>query len=409
MNILVFNAGSASLKFQVIDTPPDMAIPEHGRTIVNGAVEEFGAEATISLFENKEISHQEKIAAADHGEAARQALSWLNVNAAKRPGLPAIGRLDAVGHRVVHGGDRFSTPVRINNDVITGIEELEDLAPLHNAPAVSVIRASQEALGSALPMVAVFDTEFHRSIPPQAYTYPLPLELARRHRIRRYGFHGVAHEYLAGRYARITGRPIENVNVITLHLESGCSACAVHNGQSLDTSMGFTPLEGLMMGMRSGDIDPSIIGHLMRKERVGIEQVEEWLNKESGLLGMSGRSHDTRVLMKLIAADERVQLAMEVFCYRIRKYIGAYLAVLGGAEAVIFGGGIGENTPFVRVRACEGFEWCGLRIDPARNEQVIDREGRITTDDSRLHAYVIPAEEELLIAQKVVQFLGGTV
>jgi acetate kinase len=317
MNILVFNAGSASLKFQVIDTPPDMAIPEHGRTIVNGAVEEFGAEATISLFENKEVSHQAKIAAADRGEAARQALSWLNVNAAKRPGPPTIGRLDAVGHRVVHGGDRFSTPVRINNDVITGIEELEDLAPLHNAPAVSVIRASQEALGSALPMVAVFDTEFHRSIPPQAYTYPLPLELARRHRIRRYGFHGVAHEYLAGRYARITGRQIENVNVITLHLESGCSACAVHNGQSLDTSMGFTPLEGLMMGMRSGDIDPSIIGHLMRKERVGIEQVEEWLNKESGLLGVSGRSHDTRVLMKLIAADERVRLAMEVFCYRL--------------------------------------------------------------------------------------------
>jgi acetate kinase len=225
MNILVFNAGSASLKFQVIATSPDMAIPEQGRTIVSGAVEEFGAEATLSLFENKEVAHQEKIAAADHGEAARQALSWLN--GANRPGLPAIGRLDAVGHRVVHGGDRFSTPVRIDNDVIAGIEELEDLAPLHNAPAVNVIRASQEALGSDLLMVAVFDTEFHRSIPPQAYTYPLPLELARRHRIRRYGFYGVAHEYLAGRYARITGRPIENVNVITLHLESGCSACCL--------------------------------------------------------------------------------------------------------------------------------------------------------------------------------------
>jgi acetate kinase len=406
MNVLVFNVGSASLKFQVIATAPDTGIPEQGRAVVSGAIEEFGAEATLSSFENKEIAHQEKVAAADYGEAARQALSWLN--AAKRPGLPAIGQLDAVGHRVVHGGDRFSTPVRIDNEVIMGIEELEDLAPLHNAPAVSVIRASQEALGSDLPMVAVFDTEFHRSIPPQAYTYALPWELAGRHRIRRYGFHGVAHEYLAGRYARIAGRPVEKAHLITLHLESGCSACAVRGGQSVDTSMGFTPLEGLMMGMRSGDIDPSIIGYLMRQERVGIEQVEKWLNKESGLLGVSGRSHDTRELMKLIAADERVQLAMEVFCYRIHKYIGAYLAVLGGAEAVIFGGGIGENTPFVRRRACEGFEWCGLQIDPALNERTIDCEGRITTDDSRLHAYVIPAEEELMIAQKVVQCLGGT-
>jgi len=323
MNVLVFNVGSASLKFRVIAMPVDAAFPEQGRVVVSGAVEEFGAEATLSSFENKEIAQQEKIAAADQGEAARQALSWSN--AAKRPGLPAMGRLGAVGHRVVHGGDRFSTSVRIDNGLITGIEELEELAPLHNAPAVSVIRASQEALGSALPMVAVFDTEFHRSIPPQAYTYPLPLDLARWHRIRRYGFHGVAHEYLAGRYARIAGRPIEHVNVITLHLESGCSACAVRGGQSVDTSMGFTPLEGLMMGMRSGDIDPSIIGYLMRKERVGIEQVEEWLNKESGLLGVSGRSHDTRALMKLIATDERVQLAMEFFCYRIRKYIGAYI------------------------------------------------------------------------------------
>jgi acetate kinase len=407
MNVLVFNVGSASLKFQVIATAPDMVIPEQGRALVSGAVEEFGAEATLSLFENREIAHQEKVAAADYGEAARQALSWLH--ATKRPGLPAIGKLDAVGHRVVHGGDRFWTPVKINSDVIMGIEELEDLAPLHNAPAVSVIRASQEALGSDLPMVAVFDTEFHRSIPPEAYTYALPWELARRRRIRRYGFHGVAHEYLAGRYARIAGRPIDHVKVITLHLESGCSACAVRGGQSADTSMGFTPLEGLMMGMRSGDIDQSIIGYLMRKEKVGIEQVEEWLNKKSGLLGVSGRSHDTRVLMQLIATDARVQLAMEVFCYRIRKYIGAYLSVLGGAEAVIFGGGIGENTPFVRRRACEGFEWCGLRIDPSRNELTIDREGRITTDDSRLHAYVIPAEEELMIAQKVVQCLGGTV
>jgi acetate kinase len=276
---------------------------------------------------------------------------------------------------------------------------------LHNAPAVEVIRAVAEVPGRNLPMVAVFDTVFHRAIRPRASTYPLPFELARRHNIRRYGFHGISHEYLARRYAQIKNTPLENMAVITLHLESGCSACAVGGGQSVDISMGFTPLEGLMMGTRSGDIDPSIVGYLMRKERAEVRSVEEWLNKESGLLGVSGRSHDTRELMKLIDEDDRVRLALEIFCYRLRKYIGAYLAALGGAEAIIFGGGIGEDTPFVRARALDGFTWCGLTLDPARNEQVNNREGRITTDDSRLHAYVIPTQEGLLIAQQVHQCL----
>jgi acetate kinase len=404
MNVLVFNPGSNSLKFELVAVRQLQTIPEEGRKLVSGSLENIGEKSTFSLLEKRRVVHQERIDAADYGAATRWVLNWLSSN--EHTGRPGAARPDAAGHRVVHGGDYFTAPVRIDDDVIAKIEELEDLAPLHNAPAVNVIRAARESLGTSMPMVAVFDTIFHRSIPQRAGIYPLPFELARRHRIRRYGFHGISHEYLVQRYAQITHAPLESMTVITLHLESGCSACAVRGGRSIDTSMGFTPLEGLMMGKRSGDIDPSIVGYLARKEGVKVDEVEERLNKESGLLGISGRSHDTRELMKLIEFDERVRLALEVFCYRIRKYIGAYLTALGGAEAVIFGGGIGENTPFVRAQACEGLDWFGLKIDPLRNEETIDGEGRITTDDSRLHAYVIPSEEELLIAQQVAQCLS---
>jgi len=403
MNVLVLNAGSASLKFEVIAARADRDALNEQRKLVSGAVEDIGEEATFSLLEDKQVVHQEKVAASDYGEATRVLLKWLD--SARGRGVPTAGELDAVGHRVVHGGDRFNEPAVIDAEVVAGIEALEDLAPLHNAPAVEVIRAAEDALGRGVPMVAVFDTAFHCRLPPRAGTYPLPFGLARKHHIRRYGFHGVSHEYLARRYARIAGRPAGSVTVVTLHLESGCSACAVRDGRSIDTSMGFTPLEGLMMGTRSGDIDPAIVGYLARKEGVDVARVEEWLNEESGLLGVSGRSHDTRELVKLLDTDERVRLALEVFCYRLRKYVGAYLAALGGAEAVIFGGGIGENTPHVRARALEGFGWCGLALDAARNEQTINHEGRISTDDSRLHAYVIPVEEGLLIAQQVAQCL----
>jgi acetate kinase len=403
MNVLVFNTGSASLKFEVIAVSSGNATSDQNRKLVSGVIEGIEEETTLSLLDKKQVVHREKIAASDYGEATRCVVAWLNSGA--WPGVPRTNGLQAIGHRVVHGADRFTNATVIDDDVVAGIEDLEDLAPLHNAPAVEVIRASQDVLGRDLPMVAVFDTVFHRTLPPGASTYSLPFELARLHRIRRYGFHGISHEYLVRRYARITGQPWEGLTIITLHLESGCSACAVHHGRSVDTSMGFTPLEGLMMGMRSGDIDPSIVGYLMRKEGVDVSRVEEWLNKESGLFGLSGRSHDTRELMKLIDEDDRVRLALDVFCYRVRKYIGAYLAALGGAEAVIFSGGIGENTPFVRARVCEGFTWCGLTLDSLRNEQTIDREGRITSDESRLHAYVIPTEEGLLIAQQVRQCL----
>jgi acetate kinase len=249
-------------------------------------------------------------------------------------------------------------------------------------------------------MIAVFDTVFHQTIPDEAALYPLPLELARRHRIRRYGFHGISHRYLMLRYAQITNRPIEEINLITLHLEGGCSAAAIERGRSIDTSMGFTPLEGLMMGTRSGDIDPAIVTYLMRKEALDGNDVEKLLNKNCGLLGVSGMSADTRELREHLS-EGPVDLALNMFCYRVRKYIGAYLAVLGGAEAVIFGGGIGENTAIVRERICERLSWFGCVLDQRRNRETIDREGSITTPESRVKAWVIPTQEGLMMAREV--------
>jgi acetate kinase len=400
MNILVFNAGSASLKFEVIQIQLDSAINQDQK-LISGIVEGIGEQATIAELQGKQVVQQQSTAASNYEEATHRALEWLDSKSLD--GVPLARKFDLVGHRVVHGGDRFTAPTLINDEVIAGIKALEELAPLHNAPAVSAIQATQTKLGANIPMVAVFDTVFHRTIPDRAKLYGIPPDLAERHKIRRYGFHGISHQYMASRYAQITNTSNEAVNIITLHLEGGCSATAIRAGQSVDTSMGFTPLEGLMMGKRCGDIDPAIVGYLARKEGVKVEDVEEWLNQKSGLLGLSGLSHDTRILMQHFETDERVRQALEVFCYRIRKYIGAYLAALNGATAIVFGGGIGENTLFVREKVCAGLTWCGLTLDGERNQQTIDCEGRISTDNSRLHAYVIPVEEGLMIAQEALR------
>jgi acetate kinase len=251
-------------------------------------------------------------------------------------------------------------------------------------------------------MVAVFDTAFHHTIPDYASTYAIPYELSSRHRVRRYGFHGLAHNYLALRYAEIKAIPTDQVNIVTLHLGNGCSAAAIRRGKSVDTSMGFTPLEGLVMGTRSGDLDPAVVGYLALKEGISVTEVEGLLNKQSGLLGISGRSNDMRELIERAKEDGRARLAIEIFCYRARKYLGAYLAALGSAEAVVFSGGIGENSPLVRAKICEGMEWCGLRLDSHRNDALVGVEGQISTDAARIHSYVIPTDEELVIARETV-------
>lgn len=394
MNVLVFNAGSASLKFEFIRADSHNPDLNQLHKVVSGSIEHIGGDTVLLQLQDKEVINKLKITAKDYSTATQQALKWLNEQ--------ENTKFDVVGHRIVHGANRFTAPVLINDRVIADIEALEELAPLHNANAVDVIRATRNLLGEEVAMVAVFDTVFHRYIPESAHLYGIPFELSERYHIRRYGFHGISHEYMATRYAQITATLKEEVNIITLHLESGCSATAIKAGKSIDTSMGFTPLEGLMMGKRCGDIDPAIINYLATKEGVEVGEIEQLLNNKSGLLGVSGISHDTRVLMKHYDSDKRVRLAMEVFCYRILKYIGAYLAVLGGAKAIVFGGGIGENTLLVRDRVCSQLNWCGLKLDSERNKQIIDCEGRITCDDSRLHAYVIPVEEGLQIAKQAV-------
>ncbi len=310
--------------------------------------------------------------------------------------------VDAVGHRVVHGGSRFVSPTLLDEPTLSVLEALNELAPLHNPAAIEGIRATRDLLGADAPEVAVFDTGFHSTLPQEAYTYALPFRMADRRQVRRYGFHGTAHEYMLRRYSQLAGVRPEKATIITLQLGNGCSAAAIKKGRSIDTSMGFTPLAGLVMGTRPGDLDPGIPGYLAEKEALSPEEVELLLNGQSGLLGISGLSSDMREVISAAEKDPHAQLAIDVFCYAVRKYIGAYLAALGGAAAVVFGGGIGENSPAIRARICSNLEWCGLRLDPGRNNAA-GKEGKISADGVSLAAYVINVNEDLLIAQHTAE------
>jgi acetate kinase len=325
-------------------------------------------------------------------------------------GISALGQIEAVGHRVVHGGEHFTRSVLIDAEVLRRLDESIDLAPLHNPHNLSGIRAAQAALGSGVPQVASFDTAFHHTLPEIAYLYAIPYQFYRRYQVRRYGFHGTSHRYVAHRYRQLTGRTREQTNLVTLHLGNGCSACAIKGGRSVDTSMGFTPLEGLVMGTRSGDLDPAILDYLAAKEGLSLSQVEGVLNKSSGLLGISGLTADMRELLAEGAEheDRRARLAVALFCYRVRKYIGAYLAALDGADAIVFAGGIGENAAQVRADICAGLGWLGARLDPGANTATVGgREGRIDAEGSRLEVWVIPTDEELLIARDAYRVVAG--
>jgi len=394
MKVLAINCGSSTLKFQVIDVEGEAAAGRE-RRLASGIVDRIGGRAAIEFTAENGERLQEAASVADHGEATHRLLAWLGSCGFLEP-----DGLEAIGHRVVHGGEQFVEPTLIDDEAIDAIEAVSELAPLHNEPSLRAIRAAREALSSAVPMVAIFDTAFHRTMPERASRYAIPQELAAKHHIWRYGFHGLAHRYMTERYVAITSTPMAQVKLITLQLGNGCSATAVEGGRSLDTSMGFTPLEGLMMGTRSGDVDPSLAAFLARREGVSIEGVEGWLNTRSGLLGVSGRSRDMRELLEAERqGDHRAALAVEMFCYRVRKYIGAYLSVLGGAHAVVFGGGIGENAPTVRARICAGMDWCGLTLDRDRNAAAIGVEERISADYAKVHAYVIPVDEAVIIAR----------
>jgi acetate kinase len=397
MKILVLNSGSSTLKFDLMDARAGGS----AELIARGTVDRIGTESTLSGRISSGEQVRRDVKAKDHRAAVTLALEWLESGREDGPRY----RAEAVGHRVVHGGDRFTAPTLLDSEVIGVLESLNELAPLHNPAALQGIKAAREALGEGVPMVAVFDTAFHSTLPEHAYTYALPHELASKHKIRRYGFHGTAHEYMLMRYSEIAGKPPREATIITLQLGNGCSATAIKDGRSVDTSMGFTPLEGLVMGTRSGDLDPSIVGYLASAAGLDIDEVERLLNEESGLLGISGRSRDMRDLLQAAETDPGAALAVEIFCYRVRKYIGAYLAALGGAEAVVFGGGIGENAATIRARVLQGMEWCGLRLDAAANDSLAGVQGRITTQDSTLHAYVVPVDESLLIARHTAELV----
>src|ERR1700741_5468008 len=392
MNVLVLNSGSSSLKFQIIATDLEQIKAYKDDRILRGEVEGIGGEALVKVRYRKETGKTLTAPLRDVGAALDYLVRYI---ASERSGIAEIkntGDVHAVGHRVVHGGELFKESTLIDDRVLKGIEDCIDLAPLHNPNNVKGILAARDLFGSGVPQVAVFDTSFHHSIPEQAYLYAIPYHLYRRHRIRRYGFHGTSHRYVAFRYRALRNLTREQTNIITLHLGNGCSAAAIKAGNSIDTSMGMTPLEGLVMGTRSGDLDPAIVSVIARKEGMSSSEVDTLLNTQSGLLGISGLTNDMRELQAELKEheDRRVRLAIEIFCYRARKYIGAYLAAMGGADAIVFTGGIGENSPEVRARICTGLEWAGLQLDTAKNQNTIGREGEICTDDPKLLAYVIP-------------------
>jgi acetate kinase len=409
MNVLVLNSGSSSLKFQVIATDLERIKQNTDQFLCRGQVERIGGEAIISV--QNAAGTREKLSAPIRNISAAldYVLRWLTSDRSNVPGIGSLSDLHAAGHRVVHGGEVFTKSVLIDQEVLHGIEECIDLAPLHNANNLRGITALREILGPAVPQVAVFDTAFHASIPEYAYLYALPYHLYRRHRIRRYGFHGTSHRYVAFRYRTLHGLTPEQTHVITLHLGNGCSVAAIRGGRSVDTSMGMTPLEGLVMGTRSGDLDPAVVNLIATKEGLSPHEVESLLNTQSGLLGISGLTNDMKALEQELKEheDRRVRLAIEVFCYRARKYIGSFLASMGGAAAVIFTGGIGEHSAEIRARICAGLEFAGLQIDSAQNEKAVGREARISTDESTLHAWVIPTNEELLIARDTVRCVYG--
>jgi len=409
MIVLVLNAGSSSLKFQLVRTDL-LCIANHlDEKLARGTIERIGGEAVFTLRGRGDAVSRGSAPMRDLRAAVEYIVTWLASEESGRV-IGAVGEIQAVGHRVVHGGERFQRSVRIDDNVLRGMEDMIELAPLHNPHNLKGVAAARAVLGAELPNVAVFDTAFHHTLPEKAYLDAVPYQLYRRHKVRRYGFHGTSHRYVAYRWRELTLVSREATRIITLHLGNGCSACAIDQGNSVDTSMGFTPLEGLVMGTRSGDLDPAVLEFLGEKEGLSPTGVDNLLNKNSGLLGLSGLTNDMRELLAEAHEnnDRRARLAIDIFCYRARKYIGAYLAALGGADAILFAGGIGENAPEVRAQICRGLVWAGIEIDDEANARMVGGvEGRITTPESRLAVWVIPTDEELLIARDTFRVVTG--
>ena len=398
MNILVINAGSSSLKYQLLN-------PETQEVLAKGLCERIGIDGKFTYKPTgKEAVKEADVAMPTHSEAIQAVL-----NALVDPANGVIASMDeigAVGHRVVHGGEKFASSVLITDEVMAAIEECNPLAPLHNPANIIGIKACQ-ALMPNTPMVAVFDTAFHQTMPPVAYTYALPYEYYEQDKVRRYGFHGTSHKYVSQRAAAMLGKPIEELKLISCHLGNGSSVTAIDGGKSVDTSMGFTPLAGLPMGTRCGDIDAGILEYLMNKHGYNIDEMLSILNKKSGVLGISGVSSDFRDLeAAALQGNQRAQLALDSFDYNVKKLIGAYAAAMGGVDAIIFTAGVGENGPDTRANVVSGLEYMGVKLDAEKNN-TRGKEVDVATDDSKVRVLVIPTNEELMIAMDTAAIVKG--
>ncbi|MCK4419080.1 acetate kinase [Candidatus Aerophobetes bacterium] len=401
MKILVINCGSSSIKYKLLD------INRKEEVLAWGNLQRIGERNSLQLhfLGDKKIKTEEKIA--NHKQGLNQVL---HIIVDKDKGiLEDLSQISAVGHRVVHGGERFLEPSLIDEEVINTIRKLVPLAPLHNPPNLAGVEAARSLLPRT-PQVAVFDTAFHQSLPPKAFLYGLPYEYYKKYGIRRYGFHGTSHKYVCQKAAKAMGIPLEKLKMISCHLGNGCSITAIQGGKSVDTSMGFTPLEGLVMGTRCGDLDPALVLWLIKQEGLRPAELEDVLNTKSGLLGISGLSNDVRDLQKAEEAGHGLaKLALDIFVYRIKKYIGAYSAILSGLDGLVFTGGIGENGAEIRRHICDGLEFLGIDLDEEKNKRV-DSEV-ISKNNSSVKILVIPTDEEIMIAretQKIIQNQGDS-
>ena len=401
MKVLVINAGSSSLKYQLLDT-------DNQEVLAKGLCERIGIDGKFTY--KPQLAGKEKLDAVDvamptHSEAIQTVLDAL-VDA-KNGVIGSMKEIDAVGHRVVHGGEAFNQSVLITDEVMKAIEECIPLAPLHNPANITGIKACQAVMGADVPQVAVFDTAFHQTMPPVAYTYALPYEYYEKDKVRRYGFHGTSHKYVAGRAAAMLGKKPEELKLISCHLGNGSSVTAVDGGKSVDTSMGFTPLAGLPMGTRSGDLDAGILEYLMGKYGYDIKEMVNILNKKSGVLGVSGVSSDFRDLGEAGAAgNDRAALAVDMFNYGVKKLIGSYAAAMGGVDAIVFTAGVGENSADQRMAIASGLEFMGVKMDAEANN-VRGKETVISAADSQVKVLLIPTNEELMIAMDTAAIVAG--
>jgi len=406
MKILVLNTGSSSVKFQIIETDLERMNAHQDLTLAVGMVEKIGlsdSRLVLEVPDRKPFQDYREIL--EH----RTAIEWvLRILADPENGiLDTVEEIGAVGHRVVHGGEAFASSVLITPEVVDNIEACSVLAPLHNPPNLRGYHAAHAAMPD-IPHIAVFDTAFHQTMPAHAFLYGIPFQLYKKHHLRKYGFHGTSHRFVTFRGCQILEWQREDKKLISVHLGNGCSLAAVDHAKSIDTSMGFTPLEGLIMGTRSGDMDPAIVPWLMAMEELTLHQVNTMLNKHSGLYGVSGVSSDMREIIEARSGGhERADVTFRMFCYRIKKYIAGYAAAMGGVDAVFFTGGIGQRSPEVREAALEGLEFMGIELDRDRNAAATGDEAEITSDGSRVRVLAIPTNEEKTIARDVIRVLNG--